>query len=399
MGVGQGVEGGRVLHAHGPGAGHGRQGVLHVVLAKEAQVDVAGPFGGAAGEVHAVGGGRHGGGADVCRGVVQGEGGHLGAAGPGGRESLVGVVAGEVDDAAVGQLEDAQLGGQVVLEAGMLHGRDVVVADVEEARHREREAQHAVVLEGLAGDLHDHAPEAGAAGVGQVAPEVGRLRGGVGALKGARAVKDGVGAKDGAGLGPRGVEEHLQQVGRGGLAFGAGDAHDLQVAVGASPGGLGDPCHGGADVGAEDAGHVRGHGGEPRGRVRRAEVGRGPCLEGGREELRPEGRPLADEDVSGGHLARVTGGTGHGHGGVALQGGVEAVLVEEGGELSQGDGVHGSKYGRGARGCGPFAGRHHGVPTAAVAPAWGCCGWGGAPVPRGVEIVPTDTIELRAKCF
>ena len=43
-----------------------------------------------------------------------------------------------------------QLALEVVLKVRVLHGRDVVAPDVEEAGHVKCEAQHAVVLEALA---------------------------------------------------------------------------------------------------------------------------------------------------------------------------------------------------------------------------------------------------------
>ena len=55
-----------------------------------------------------------------------------------------------VDHGGAADVKDAQLALEVVLKVRVLHGRDVVAPDVEEAGHVKREAQHAVVLEALA---------------------------------------------------------------------------------------------------------------------------------------------------------------------------------------------------------------------------------------------------------
>ena len=150
----------------------------------------------------------------------------------------------EVDDGRGCLVEDAQLALEVVLEAGVLARRDVVAPDVEEARDVQRQADHAVVLECLARDLHDHVAQAGARGVVDVAPQIGRLGRGVDALRVLDAVERVDGTHDCAvGLGLACVQNGAHHVGDGRLALGARDADDVKLPVGMPPClGAGD-CH------------------------------------------------------------------------------------------------------------------------------------------------------------
>ena len=201
---------GGVAHAEQLGAGDGDEGVLHVEEAGEVDGDGELPLGGLAlvllgiravgdeGELGAQG-------LDVGRPDVRVD--HVTAAaldgiGARGRDGDDAFDAGsarrvkdalevggaEVDHGVVALGEDLELAGEVVLEGGVLDGGDVVCADVEERRDVEREAEAAVILERLARDLHHHGGEVLIAGVGEVAPEVGRLGRGVRGLDVLRAV-------------------------------------------------------------------------------------------------------------------------------------------------------------------------------------------------------------------
>ena len=223
---------------------------------------------------------------------------------------MVGV---QVDDGAAALLKDAQLGAEVVVEVLVLDGAYVVEPDVEETAQRQLDAVAAVVLERLAGHLHDKPAKARVARVGQVAPEVGALGRGVagGAVLDAVVGLDGTDHAAGAGA-ARVVDDGAQHIRAGRLALGAGDADDGQVAVGVAERGGGREGHRAAKL-------VRGHGerreGGDGGRelgvfLGVAKVSGGAGLGGGGEESRPEGGALAYEDVARANGARVAGGTG-----------------------------------------------------------------------------------------
>ena len=110
----------------------------------------------------------------------------------------------QVDNGLARLAKNPQLGGKVILPGGVLQGGDVVAADVQEGRHVQVQADDAVVLEGLAGDLHDQVVQVAVARVGDVAPQVAGLGRGVDALRALDAVEGLDGADDGRGWGGRG---------------------------------------------------------------------------------------------------------------------------------------------------------------------------------------------------
>ncbi len=211
-------------------------------------------------------------------------------------------------------LKDAQLGAKVVREVGMLHSADVIQADVQEAAQLKLHAVAALVLEGLARDLHDERAERGVARVGEVAPEVGRLGRGVSRGAVLHAVVGPDRADDAAAALAQGVlEDGANHIGAGGLALGARDAHDGQRQV--WPGeGLGrDERHGAAHVARDDGRAARSGLRQLVGALGLADVGDGAGLDGRGEVAALEGAALAEEDVARAHEARVAGGAGHGN--------------------------------------------------------------------------------------
>ena len=218
----------------------------------------------------------------------------------------------------------------------------MVAPDVEEHADIHGQVVAALVLEALAGHLHDHG-EATLARVVQVAPQLGRLGCGVVALKALDAVVGVDGAHDaGAAARLAAVQDGADHVGDARLALGARDAHDLHVAVGAAPGKRGHDGHGAADVGRCQVRHARrGLGQRGLGRVL-AQVGHRACLERAREEGGAKGSALAHEDVSGMHVARVVGGAADSCALVA-KGASEQVGVLQGVcEPRESDGIHGN---------------------------------------------------------
>ena len=79
-------------------------------------------------------------------------------------------------------VENAQLAGEIILKGGVLDARDMVAPDIEKDAKGKRHAEHAIVLQPLARDLHDHVAPAGFHGVPQMPPELGGLGSGVVAL-------------------------------------------------------------------------------------------------------------------------------------------------------------------------------------------------------------------------
>ncbi len=224
----------------------------------------------------------------------------------GGSEHLVDLVGAEVDHGGLSALEDAQLARDVILEGGVLDTRDVIAPQVQEDPEGERHPEDAVVLETLARDLHHQVATPGVDRVAQVAPELGRLRRGVVALKLLDAVIGLDRAEDRWG-GARRLEDRAKQVGRGRLAFGARDAHDLEVALRVSVDRRGHERHRAAHIVDGDARRSRRsrvEGGE-QGGVIGAETGPGSASDCVGEEGGPEGDALADEEVLGRDLARI----------------------------------------------------------------------------------------------
>ena len=113
----------------------------------------------------------------------------------------------------------------------MFDRRDVVAADVEEARHVKRQVLDALVLERLARDLHDHGLATGRAAVGDMAPDLGSLGRGVGALVALDTIVGVHRADHAAGL-TRRFNDGLEHESGRGLSLSTSDAHDLDVVVG-----------------------------------------------------------------------------------------------------------------------------------------------------------------------
>ena len=214
----------------------GGQGVLHVEEPRHGQPELPAEAGGLDPEEDVVAlladlGAEHGG-----RRVLLGEGEDPGAVLPSGVEDPGHLVGVQVHHRQVGVGEDLQLGGEVVLKIRVLNGGDVVVADIEKDGGGEIHAVHAVVLQGLAGDLHGEVLQAGGHGVGKMALQVQGLRRGEVGFEPLHAVKGVDGGDDAAGpLLPGGevlVKDIFEVVRGGGLALGAGDPHHAELAAG-----------------------------------------------------------------------------------------------------------------------------------------------------------------------
>ena len=107
----------------------------------------------------------------------------------------------------------------------------MVTPDVEETRHVKRQILDALVLERLARDLHDHGLATGRATVGDMAPDLGGLGRGVGALVALDTIVGVHRADHAAGLARR-LDDGLEHKSGCSLSLGTGDAHDLNVVVG-----------------------------------------------------------------------------------------------------------------------------------------------------------------------
>lgn len=130
--------------------GNGGQRVVHVEEARHGEHAAALPAGGVGNKLHVAVAGLDVRGPDVSAlAPLRREAQHTRAA-AGALGNDVGMLAVHVDHGGAADVKDAQLALEVVLKVRVLHGRDVVAPDVEEAGHVKREAQHAVVLEALA---------------------------------------------------------------------------------------------------------------------------------------------------------------------------------------------------------------------------------------------------------
>ena len=286
---------------------------------------------------------------DVRRAVLGREGHHALAA-PGALENGLDLVGVKVHHGNARLIKDAELALEVVLEIGVLNGRDVVAPNVEEACNCKVKAQDSVVLEGLARDLHVHVGKAGLAGVGEVTPEVRGLRRGVVALLALDAVEGLDGAHD-AGTCVRlvAVKHGAEHVGHRRLALGAGDANDGEVVVGVAKGlGRGER-HGAAQVRGDECGRSGGNVCQPGCAVPVAKVGHGALFERGGEIGWLEGGALAYKDVRGDNRARVAVDPRDGHsallGGDVYRGGQQPLIVEELGKRCECS-IHAAKYSR-----------------------------------------------------
>ena len=176
-------------------------------------------------------------GIDVSLWVPLGESKHRPASLLGGLQNPLGIVAVQVDTVYLGLGKDFQLGCEVVLEIRVLYRGYVVIADVEEAGDSEMGAQGAVIFQSLAGHLHGEVLQPSIGGVGQVALEVQRLRGGEVGLKALHPVI-GIDGGDHAGLtaalfGLPGIQNRFQIIGGGRFSLGPGETNHLQP-----PGGM-----------------------------------------------------------------------------------------------------------------------------------------------------------------
>lgn len=128
-------------------------------------------------------------------------------------------------------VKDPEFALKIILKRGVFDRRDVVAADVEEARHVKRQILDALVLERLARDLHDHGLATGRAAVGDMAPDLGGLGRSIGALIALDTIVGTHRADHAAGLARR-LDDGLEHKSGRGLSLSAGDAHDLDVVVG-----------------------------------------------------------------------------------------------------------------------------------------------------------------------
>ena len=128
-------------------------------------------------------------------------------------------------------VKDPEFALKIILKRGVFDRRDVVAADVEEARHVKRQILDALVLERLARDLHDHGLATGRAAVGDMAPDLGGLGRSIGALIALDAIV-GTHRADHAARLARCLDNRLEHKSGSGLSLGTGDAHDLDVVVG-----------------------------------------------------------------------------------------------------------------------------------------------------------------------
>ena len=289
--------------------GDGGQCVLHVEQPRHGQPELPQKAAGLYPEQDVVAPLPDLGGVDVGLLILLGEGVDRLAAGPGGLQHPVGVVAVQIDAADPGLGENAELGGEVVLKVRVLDGRNVVLADVQKAGGGEVGAQGAVVLQSLAGHLHGQVLHPRGNSVGEVALEVQRLGGGEVGLELLHPVV-GVDGGDHAGGGlPLPfhvlVQNILQVVGGGGLALGAGDADDLQLSRGVVIEQVGQRSDGQAHVRHQNAGQVHlGIGGQ-------ADIGHGAFVLGHLQKLSLEVGALAEKQGAGDHLPGVVGHQSH----------------------------------------------------------------------------------------
>ena len=128
-------------------------------------------------------------------------------------------------------VKDPEFALKIILKRRVFDRRDVVTADVEEARHVKRQILDALVLERLARDLHDHGLATGLTAVGDMAPDLGGLGRGIGALVALDTIVGVHRADHAAGLARR-FDNRLKHKSGRGLSLGTGDAHDLDVVVG-----------------------------------------------------------------------------------------------------------------------------------------------------------------------
>ena len=298
LGDGQGLahaDGGQgVFHVEQPG--HGQPELPEIPPGAHPEEDVAPPL-------------AHLGGVHVGLLVLPGEGEHRLSGGLCRLQDPVGVVAVQVDAVHRPLLEDAQLGGEVVLEVRVLDGGDVVLADVQEAGGGEVGTQGPVVLQRLAGHLHGQILQAVVQGVGEVPLELQGLGSGQVGLEPLPPVV-GVDGRDDAAvrlalLGHILVQDIFQVVGGGALPLGPRQADDLQLPGGVVVEQVGQRGDGLPHVGYLDTGQAcLGIGGL-------AHIGEGPLLPGRLQELRPEMGPLAQEQGAGDHRPGVVGHQGH----------------------------------------------------------------------------------------
>lgn len=127
-------------------------------------------------------------------------------------------------------VKDPEFALKIILKRGVFDRRDVVAADVEEARHVKRQILDALVLERLARNLHDHGLATGRAAVGDMAPDLGGLGRSIGALIALDTIVGTHRADHAAGLARR-LDDGLEHKSGRGLSLSAGDAHDLDVVV------------------------------------------------------------------------------------------------------------------------------------------------------------------------
>ena len=153
--------------------------------------------------------------------------------------------------------EYLELACEVILEIGMLDGRDVVLADVDETSDGKVDPKGAVILKGLARGFHHQFACAHRGGVGDMALELEGLGGGE--LRGSArdAVVENVCGEDGSGMGAEcagsSVKHAFEIESAGRLALGAREGARLNAARGVVVEHVGQNAHGAAHVVHEHA--------------------------------------------------------------------------------------------------------------------------------------------------
>ena len=170
-------------------------------------------------------------------------------------------------------------------------------------------AHRDLIAQGLAGYLHGEVLQPRVGGVGQVALEVQRLRGGEVGLKALHPVI-GVDGGDHAGLpsplpGLPDVQDGFQVVGGGGLSLGPGETHHLQPPGWMAVAQVGQQGHGPSQIGEPQAGE------RAVGIDGLAGVEEGPPFPGGLQKFLPEMGALTEKQGPGDHVPGVAGDQGH----------------------------------------------------------------------------------------
>ena len=160
----------------------------------------------------------------------------------------------------------------------MLARGDVVASDIQEARDVQHEAERAVVFKGMARDFHDQVLPAGFGSIEDVAPQIDGLGRRVMAFERVDPVV-GFDRSDDGRAHARRRENRFQQERRGGFAFRARDAHDVDALIGAPVRRARGVGHGRPDIVGDEVGNAFGMCAQIRLRRFVAEVRRRSCVQ------------------------------------------------------------------------------------------------------------------------